>query len=220
MVRWNRNRYGAGPQPPEQAHRRGLVQCPPSPVGARRALVLDCLDRCPSLRRRPLLIDHGVREDPTLEPKRRRVDPPQADGLWRAEARPGRHGQVQERHRPASGPEEATGRSLGPAVRSGQTRGRGCRILPDRDGRRGGRWPLLRCQSPRLGGHTPSLPAIMPGQGGDENPSLGSAEAPSASPGAWPSANCRRLSAMSIKPFKRAQHRPLLERRTAWTDSY
>jgi hypothetical protein len=82
-----------------------------------------------------------------------------------------------DQRKPASGPEEATGRFPRPGRATGSERGRGCRILHDRDGRRGGRWPLLRCRSPRLAGHTPSLPAIMPGQGVDENPSLGAGRA-------------------------------------------
>jgi hypothetical protein len=122
-----------------------------------------------------------------LEPKRRRVDPPQADGLWRAEARPDRHGPVQERHRPASRPEEATGRSLGPAVWPGPTRGRGCRILHDRDGRRGGRWPLLRCRSPPARGAHAIVAGHHARPGGGRKPQLGSRSSAAAISSPWSS---------------------------------
>jgi hypothetical protein len=72
-------------------------------------------------------------------------------------------------------------------ARPGPTTGRGCRILPDRDGRRADRWPLLRGRSPGLGGHTPSLPAIMPGRGVGRKPQLGSRSSTAAISSSWSS---------------------------------
>jgi hypothetical protein len=61
-----------------------------------------------------------------------------------------------------------------PGRAAGSNKGRGCRILHDRDGRRGGRWPLLRCRSPPARGAHAIVAGHHARPGGGRKPQLGS----------------------------------------------
>jgi hypothetical protein len=70
---------------------------------------------------------------------------------------------------------------LGPAVRPGQGAG-GVTSSLSATADVGAVGLCSGADPPRLGGHTPLLPAIMPGRGVDENPSLGAGRARRRSP--------------------------------------
>ena len=75
------------------------------------------------------------------------------------------HGQVQERHRPASGPEGATDRS--PQTRPGPGSGSGCRIIPNNVGRRGA---VGLCSGADPGSWGTRQRSSMPGRGRTKTP--------------------------------------------------
>ena len=123
-------------------------------------------------------------------------------------------GTAQHETRGSNWPIPRPGRAAGP------NRGWGCRILHDRDGRRGGRWPLLRCRSPLARGAHAIVAGHHARPGGGRKPQLGSRSSAAAMSSPWSScretpcpapARARRLGragSFPARPPTRSADRP------------